>query len=180
MTIAQIIGAGSGSTIGPVTIDKIKPTEFGKSPKRWMMIKDSSHPVAYSLVIWGPAANAELAIGELITLHGKITHKEYPEGSGKWKVDVNDATIVKGDARRAAVQAETVQSAYQAPAYSPPVTVSRSMDEKMLAVAGQSGKFNRMMMNANLHNGFTEEQAFELTKASVGLFPLWWFGEKGI
>lgn len=183
--IQTALSQGSILKLGPVTVKKTFDMKAGDK-NRYVIVTDQSGEAA--LKIWGAAANTPLNAGNVITLigtgpKGGIKAQEWPAGSGKWSLNANDCRLELGSGPR--THQEPSHGSEEHVGYSPqeyhssaPVVHS---GDKLEAVAKRAASATALYIDElTVNHGFSKDEAIMLAQGAHGMFPLWWFGEKGL
>ena len=186
MTINTILSQGNAIQLGPVTVEKTYPRKPGDK-NRFLLISDASGKGA--LKIWGAAANTELTEGMRITLvgfgpKGGLKTSEY---NGKVSIDGNDVRLeIEGQApgghtdHQNAPQGRVEHVGYNEPAPFRQEATGPSGD-KLEATMQRAAKATAIYIDELVVNhGFSKDEAIMLAQGSHSVFPLFWFGEKGL
>lgn len=177
MNIHQIQNEG-GSMLGPVEVTKaydMKPDD----KSAFLLIKDDSGSAA--LKIWGIPASQCPKVGDRIKLFASgakasITNKEWPAGSGKFTLNASGCSI-ESDATTAGNQSS---GNYSSPQPSGPQAQVAGGVDKLPATMRRAAESTKLYIDSLVELGFSKEEAIMLGQGSVGAYPLWWFGEKGL
>lgn len=189
MTISTALSQGNAIQLGPVTVKKVFDMKPGDK-QRFLIVTDPSGEGA--LKIWGAAANTKLFVGQSFTLigagpKGGIKAQEYPVGSGKWSLNANDCRLeIDGQApgghtdHQNAPQGRVEHVGYNEPTPFRQEATGPSGD-KLEATMKRAAKATALYIDELVVNhGFSKDEAIMLAQGSHSVFPLFWFGEKGL
>jgi hypothetical protein len=178
MNIHQLQTEGSGHRLGPFTVTKSYPAKPGDSSV-FILIKDDSGSAA--LKIWGIGAAQTPRQNETISLvtdggpKSSITNKEYPVGSGKFSINASGCQIVReGGAESSHNPIPAAQT--NEPASNSYGTNKASLEQTMQKAAEATHHYVIALQDV----GFTREESIQLSVNAGSLYPLYWFGEKGV
>jgi hypothetical protein len=180
-TIHSTQSEGRSHVLGPVTITKLWPKKQGQIYLSGS-IKDASGQSPFK--IWGALANRNFQEGEVVTFVGEgpkggITNKEYPEGSGKFSLNISDCRAegpVSASEAHSGRQETTSYQAHPERAFSP-----SSGGDKLPDVMKRCAQATRLYIDELVVNqGFTKDEAIMLAQNAPAWYPLMWFGEKGM
>lgn len=181
MNIHSLKSQGSGVSLGPVTVAKAYPRNPG-AKYSFYLISDGTDKEA--LKVWGKDLSIQEGQNIILTGFGPKGGLKTSEYNGKTSIDANDCSLTIVDGAQTASQ-PAQEAAYQAPAQHAPSSQqapsSGSHRAKMESVAKSAATVTALYIDELVVNhGFSKDEAIMLSQNASGIFPLWWFGEKGI
>jgi hypothetical protein len=179
MTIHQIQNEG-GSSLGPVEVTKAYEMK-ADDKSCFVLIKDGSGTAA--LKIWGIPPSQCPKVGDRIKLFASgakasIVNKEWPAGSGKYTLNASGCSLETD----VASNGSSPQGGYSSPHrnQTPPTSGSYGGVDKLGATMKRVAESTKLYVDNLVEAGFSKEEAIMLAQGSSGVYPLWWFGEKGL
>tara|TARA_R110002110_G_scaffold6805_1_gene33885 strand:- start:6205 stop:6753 length:549 start_codon:yes stop_codon:yes gene_type:complete len=181
MNIHQISNEQYAQKFGPVKVTKAFPFKPGSS-SAFVLVEDSSDKTAVK--IWNPRPDQVPKEGQELTWitssidkKSSIAYKEYPVGSGKFAVNISNCSTEQDvgttPGETSSPSAPVSHAASQG-------SGSGTTDEKLKSVSKQAALSTHYHIEALLELGYEKDEAIKLSQSSGGIFPLYWFGEKGL
>lgn len=174
MKLHEILSQGEGLSLGPVTIDKIPFAASGDGTKRNLLLNVSDSTGKADVKIWGPAANANLKEGDVITITGSGPKGglKTSEWKGRISINANNCQII------------TSEGAVQAPASQNSGYVQRTSSSQSSGTLSVDQMADMIVENATIvlskaeAKGLPPEVAIQLAINANQTMALFWFGEK--
>ena len=160
----------SALNLGPFKVEKAYDRK-SDAKYSFYLISDSTDKAARK--VWGPDPGMREGSSYSLQGVGQKGGLKVTEYQGKQSIDANGCVLANGEG-----SSDSANAAQHSPEQS--AASALSVSAKVEAIGKRAADTTDAYINALTDIGYSREEAMQLAVGSFSLFPLFWFGEKGI